>query len=85
MPLVVPCDLHQQEQASEETAPLAPTFPPLSILNSQRDHIQQLVSCGLSCTGMEPVAGFINGEGGDGSAVLPAIYIKSVQKEGEKL
>lgn len=29
--------------------------------------------------------GFINGEGGDGNAVLPAICIKSVQKEGEKL
>lgn len=29
--------------------------------------------------------GFINGEGGDGSAVLTTICIKSVQKEAEKL
>lgn len=39
----------------------------------------------LGGRGAESTMGFINRRGGDGSAVLSAICIKSVRKEGEKL
>lgn len=81
------CDLHQQEQATEENGPTGPYLPTTEHPNSQSvgitPHSLSLVDWVVEAWSL--LTGFINGEGGDDSAVLPAIYIKSVQKEGEKL
>lgn len=66
------CDLHQQEQVTEEMTPVALTFSALSILNSQRVGItpSSMSHVGWVVEAWSLLKDFINGEGGDGSAVF---------------